>query len=216
MSYKLAIFDLDGTILDTIDDLADAVNHALTENSLPTRTVAEVRSFVGNGMRLLIERSVPEGTDTAVTDAVFEEYKTYYKAHSTVKTRPYDGICDMLTSLRARGVKLAVLSNKADPSVKELCKLYFPGIFDYVAGEKPSVARKPAPDAVNAILDELGFDRADSVYIGDSDVDIETARNAEMDCISVTWGFRDEKALTEAGAMTLAHTVSELEYAILG
>ncbi len=216
MSYKLAIFDLDGTILDTIDDLTDAVNHALTENSLPTRTVAEVRSFIGNGMRMLIERSVPAGTDTNVTDSVLAEYKSYYASHSTVKTRPFDGICDLLNSLRERGVTLAVLSNKADPTVKELCELYFPGIFDYVAGEKPDVARKPAPDAVNAILAELNFERSDSVYIGDSDVDIKTARNADMDCISVTWGFRDEAQLIEAGAVTLANTVGELEGAILG
>ncbi len=215
MKYKLAIFDLDGTVLDTIDDLADSVNHALTENSLPTRTTAEVCSFVGNGIRSLIERSVPEGTDSAVTDAVFDEFREYYKTHNAVKTRPYDGICDMLHSLKDRGITLAVLSNKADFAVQTLVEMYFPGIFDYVAGEKVGVPRKPAPDAVNAILAELDFDRKEAVYIGDSEVDIKTAANADMDCISVTWGFRDEAKLKDEGASCLARTVSELEAAIL-
>ena len=215
MSYKLAIFDLDGTILDTLDDLVDSVNHALAKSSLPPRNRDEVRRFVGNGIHSLIERAVPENTDTTVTEAVFDEFRAYYKTHNAIKTRPYSGICDMLISLRARKVKLAVLSNKADFAVQELCKLYFPNIFDYVAGEKPNVPRKPAPDAVNAILSELGFERSYSVYIGDSDVDIETARNADMDCISVTWGFREEALLAKAGATVLSHTVSELEAAIL-
>lgn len=215
MSYKLAIFDLDGTILDTLDDLADSVNHALTKNSLPARTVPEIRAFVGNGIRSLIERSVPSGTDTATTDSVFEEFRTYYKAHSAEKTCPYDGIIDMLNRLRTRGVRLAVLSNKADFAVQALCEKYFSGIFDYVAGEKPNVPRKPAPDAVNAILAEFSIPREEAVYIGDSDVDVETARNASIDCISVTWGFRDEDVLTACGAVCIAHTVQELGTAIL-
>ena len=215
MSYKLAIFDLDGTILDTIDDLADSVNHALNENSLPARTVAEVRSFVGNGIRSLIERSVPSGTDIAVTDAVFNEFREYYKTHNAIKTRPYDGICEMLRSLKSNGATLAVLSNKADFAVQTLVEMYFPSIFDYVAGEKVGVPRKPAPDAVNAILAELDFARGEAVYIGDSEVDIKTAANAGMNCISVTWGFRDETKLSAAGASCFARTVGELESAIL-
>lgn len=215
MSYKLAIFDLDGTILDTLDDLADSVNHALIQNGLPPRTVPEIREFVGNGIRSLIERSVPSGTGAATTDSVFEEFRSYYKAHSAEKTCPYDGIIDMLNRLRARGVRLAVLSNKADFAVQVLCEKYFPGIFDYAAGEKPNIPRKPEPDAVNAILAEFGIIREEAVYIGDSDVDIETARNASMDCISVTWGFRDESILTAHGAACVAHSVQELESAIL-
>ena len=215
MAYKLAIFDLDGTVLDTIEDLADSVNHALSENSLPTRTVAEVCGFVGNGIHSLIERSVPTGTAPDVTEAVFNEFKEYYKAHSAVKTRPYDGICDMLRSLRAKGITLAVLSNKADFAVQTLVEMYFPGIFDYAAGEKTGVARKPAPDGVNAILSEFSLKRAEAVYIGDSEVDVQTAKNADMDCISVTWGFRNEDTLAKAGASHLVHTVSELEAAIL-
>ena len=216
MIYKLAIFDLDGTVLDTINDLADSVNHALCKSSLPSRTVAEVCSFVGNGIRSLIERSVPTGTDVPVTDAVFDEFKEYYKTHNSVKTRPYDGICDMLHSLKRRGITLAVLSNKADFAVQTLVEMYFPGIFDYVAGEKAGVPRKPAPDAINALLAELNFDREETVYIGDSEVDILTAKNTGMECISVTWGFRDEAKLTAAGATWLVRTVGELEAAILG
>ncbi|MBQ2766371.1 MAG: HAD family hydrolase, partial [Clostridia bacterium] len=168
-----------------------------------------------NGIRSLIERSVPSGTDTAITDSVFEEFRSYYKAHSAEKTRPYDGVIDMLNRLRTRGIRLAVLSNKADFAVQALCEKYFPGIFDYAAGEKPDIPRKPEPDAVNAILSEFSIPREDAVYIGDSDVDIETARNASMDCISVTWGFRDESILAAHGAACVAHNVQELESAIL-
>ena len=214
MTYKLAIFDLDGTVLDTLEDLADSVNHALEENRLPTRSIDEVRRFIGNGARLLIERSVPHGTEPELTDRVFEEYRTYYNTHSDIKTKPYDGIIEMLTRLREKGIRLAVLSNKPDPAVQVLCKQYFPGLFDSVAGEKSGIPRKPSPDAVNAILDEFSLPHTDAVYIGDSDVDVETAKNAGIDCISVTWGFRDEALLLSAGAKCAVHSAAELEAVI--
>ncbi len=215
MSYKLAIFDLDGTILSTLDDLADSVNHALASQGLPTRTINEVCSFVGNGARLLVERAVPEETPTYVTDKVFDEFRAYYADHTDIKTLPYDGIVDMLRTLRKAGCKTAVLSNKPDFAVQTLCKKYFDGLLDIAAGEKAGIPRKPAPNAVNAILAELAIDRTDSVYIGDSDVDIDTAKNAGMDCISVDWGFRDRAFLLAHGARIIASNAKELEAMIL-
>ncbi|MBQ8552147.1 MAG: HAD family hydrolase [Clostridia bacterium] len=216
MPYKLAIFDLDGTILSTLDDLTDSTNHALAVNGLPIRTTNEIRSFVGNGARLLIERAVPKGCPMDVTDKVFDEFRSYYAAHSDIKTCPYDGILDMLHELRKNGCRTAVLSNKPDFAVQTLCKQYFDGLLDFAAGEKNGIPRKPAPDSVNAILSELSVDRQDTVYIGDSDVDIDTAKNAGMDCISVDWGFRDRDFLLAHGAKNIASTAKELEAKILG
>lgn len=210
MSYKLAIFDLDGTILDTLDDLTDSTNHALTVHGLPRRTRDEVRSFVGSGARLLIERAVPTGCSTDTTNRVFAEFQSYYKAHSNIKTKPYSGIIDALNELKANGIKLALLSNKPDFAVQTLCERYFDGIFSYAAGERAGIPRKPAPDAVNAILESLDADRRHAVYIGDSDVDIETAKNADMFCISVTWGFRDETFLRDSGAMCIVTSPHEM------
>lgn len=215
MSYKLAIFDLDGTVLDTLDDLADSVNHALAVHNLPERSIDEIRTFIGNGARLLIERSVPEGCGKAVTDLVFTEFQTYYKTHGDIKTKPYDGVIDMLAKLRARGVRLAVLSNKPNFAVQILCERYFGGVFDSAAGEKAGVPRKPAPDALYTILADYSVSVSDAVYIGDSEVDIETAKNANMDCISVTWGFRDGDFLAASGATRSVSTVSGLFDAII-
>ncbi|MBE6611971.1 MAG: HAD family hydrolase [Ruminococcaceae bacterium] len=218
MSYKLAIFDLDGTILDTLDDLADATNHALTVCGYPTRTTDEVRRFVGNGVRLLMTRAVPEGTSAEEIDRSLAEFKAYYGTHCAIKTKPYDGICEMLKRLRAEGCKTAVLSNKADFAVKPLCKQYFDGLLDYAAGEREhlGIPKKPAPEPVWAIADELGIDRADCVYIGDSDVDIDTAKNAGMDCISVDWGLRERELLIAHGAEKIVSTPDALMAAILG
>lgn len=210
MSYKLAIFDLDGTLLDTLDDLTDSVNHALEEFVFPTRTTAEIRSFIGNGAKMLISRAVPDGTDEATTLAVLNSYSEWYKTHSEIKTKPYDGIMDMLCELKKRGVRLALLSNKPDSAVQTLNKRYFDGIFDFAAGERAGIPRKPAPDAIFGLLKELGFDSTDAVYIGDSDVDIEVADNAGMNCISVCWGFQDREHLEERGAKRIASTAAEL------
>ena len=195
MMPEALIFDLDGTILDTLGDLSNSVNFALARNNLPPRSVEEVRSFVGNGIRLLIERSVPEGTEAEIVDKCFEDFKKHYKENSAVLTKAYSGIYELLCTLRDKGIKTAVVSNKADFAVQTLVEKYFRGLFDYSVGEKDGVRRKPYPDSVNCAVEYLGVNRKKCIYIGDSDVDIETARNSDMKCICVTWGFRDEAFL---------------------
>lgn len=208
--YKLAVFDMDGTILDTLEDLKDSVNFALAECGYPQRTYDEVRSFVGNGIRKLIERSVPAGTSVSDIDRVHEVFTGHYKIHCADKTKAYDGIKSLLEDLRANGVKTAVVSNKADYGVQELCKEYFDGLFDYAIGEREGIRRKPAPDSVNEALRVLGTPKNEAIYIGDSDVDFETAKNAELPCISVLWGFRDEEFLRSKGATLFVHKPSEI------
>lgn len=210
MRYQLAIFDLDGTILDTLEDLYLSVNHALRENNMPGRTIEEVRQFVGNGIRKLMERSVPSGTETAVIDRVHTEFTLYYKVHCADHTAPYAGIMDVLSAVRNAGMQTAVVSNKADYAVQALCAQYFPSLFDAVAGEKEGVRRKPAPDAVYTVLEALEVPKERAVYIGDSDVDIQTAQNAGIPCISVDWGFRSKAFLTEHGAVQIAETPEKL------
>lgn len=208
--YKLAVFDMDGTILDTLEDLKDSTNFALEKCGYPTRSYDEVRRFVGNGIRKLIERAVPEGLTTKQIDRVHEVFTEHYKVHCADKTKAYDGIKPLLEKLRASGVKTAVVSNKADYGVQELCKEYFDGLFDYAVGEREGIRRKPAPDAVNEALRVLGIDKSEAVYIGDSDVDFETAKNAELPCISVLWGFRDEEFLREKGATLFVRDPAEI------
>lgn len=208
--YKLAVFDMDGTILDTLEDLKDSTNFALEKCGYPTRSYDEVRRFVGNGIRKLIERAVPEGLTVEQIDRVHEVFTEHYKVHCADKTKAYDGIKPLLEKLRASGVKTAVVSNKADYGVQELCKEYFDGLFDYAVGEREGIRRKPAPDAVNEALRVLGMNKSEAVYIGDSDVDFETAKNAELPCISVLWGFRDEEFLREKGATLFVHDPAEI------
>ena len=203
--YKLAVFDMDGTILDTLEDLKDSTNFALEKCGYPTRTYDEVRRFVGNGIRKLIERAVPEGLTVEQIDRVHEVFTEHYKVHCADKTKAYDGIKPLLEKLRASGVKTAVVSNKA-----ELCQEYFDGLFDYAVGEREGIRRKPAPDSVNEALRVLGMSKSEAVYIGDSDVDFETAKNAELPCISVLWGFRDEEFLREKGATLFVHDPAEI------
>ena len=214
--YKLAIFDLDGTLLETLEDLHDSTNHALVSQGLPPRTLDEVRRFVGNGIHKLIERAVPEGSSSETVEQVFEEFKTWYAVHCNDKTSAYDGIKEMLLALRKAGVRTAVVSNKADFGVQTLCKTYFFGLLDVAVGQREGIRLKPAPDSVNEVLRLLEIRREDAVYIGDSDVDIDTARNAGMDCISVTWGFRRREFLLEHGAVILADKPENLEEIICG
>lgn len=211
MKYKAAIFDLDGTLLNTIEDLADSLNYALNKSGLPLRTVAEVNSFVGNGIRKLIERGVPRGTADHITDTVFADFNVHYKLHCADKTKPYNGITDLLRYMRQAGMKTAVVSNKADYAVAQLCKKYFDGLFDITMGERAGLSRKPAPDMVCAVLSSLGLTAADAVYIGDSDVDIATAENANMPLISVSWGFRKKEFLIQCGARLIAHCPSDIK-----
>ncbi len=210
MKYMIAIFDLDGTILNTLEDLADSTNYALKTCGYPERTMDEVRQFVGNGIRKLMERAVPEGTPVEEIDRVHETFTAHYKVHCADKTRPYDGIMELLQNLKKDGCKLAVVSNKADYGVQELCKQYFDGIFDFAVGEREGIRKKPAPDSVNEVLKTLGCSRDRAVYIGDSDVDIQTAANAQMDHIIVEWGFRDVPFLIAKGAKVLVEKPEEI------
>ncbi len=210
MKYTIAIFDLDGTILNTLEDLADSTNYALKTCGYPERTMDEVRQFVGNGIRKLMERAVPEGTPVEEIDRVHETFTAHYKVHCADKTRPYDGIMELLQNLKKDGCKLAVVSNKADYGVQELCKQYFDGIFDFAVGEREGIRKKPAPDSVNEVLKTLGCSRDRAVYIGDSDVDIQTAANAQMDHIIVEWGFRDVPFLIAKGAKVLVEKPEEI------
>lgn len=210
MRYKLAVFDMDGTILNTLEDLADSTNYALKANGFPERTIDEVRRFVGNGIRLLIERAVPTDTDKELTDKVFDTFKEYYKTHCAVKTRPYDGIKDVLSELRKAGCLTAVVSNKADFAVQDLCKDYFDNLFDFAIGEREGIKKKPAPDSVFEVLSKLNVEKDNAVYIGDSDVDFATSVNAGMDVIMVGWGFRDAEFLREKGVKRIIKQPSEI------
>lgn len=213
--YRLAVFDLDGTILDTIDDLKDSINFALNANAFPQRSLEEVRSFVGNGIRKLVERAVPANTDDKSVDAVFACFNARYKEHCMDKTKPYKGVLELLAELRARGIKTAVLSNKADYAVQILCEKYFAGLFDCAAGMRDDVPRKPQPEGVYRVLEELGVGKEEAVYIGDSEVDVLTAINSGLDCIAVDWGFRDREVLVAAGAKIIASDMNSLlEYIV--
>lgn len=211
MKYKLAIFDLDGTILDTLEDLADAVNYALGEYGYPLRTIEEVRRFVGNGIRKLIERAVPAGLTQEEISGVHQTFAAYYQEHCADKTRPYEGILSLLERLRAAGCLTAVVSNKADVAVQPLCQHYYEGLFDYAVGERAGIRRKPAPDAVQEVLRRLQVDARDAVYIGDSEVDIQTAANAGLDSIIVTWGFRDRAYLESQGGRQFVDRPEEID-----
>lgn len=208
--FKTFIFDLDGTLLNTLNDLAASTNHALLTNGMAERSIDEVRQFVGNGVRLLIERAVEPGTDKATIDRVFADFKTHYMHHSLDTTRPYDGIMDMLHELRHRGIRIAVVSNKLYAATRELCHHFFADTVEVAIGEKEGIRRKPSPDTVIEAMLELGVDKADAVYVGDSDVDIATAKNCGIPCISVLWGFRDKDFLIEHGAQTFVSHPSEL------
>ena len=216
MRYKLVIFDMDGTILNTLEDLADSVNYALNIEGYPLRSIDEVCCFVGNGIRKLIERSVPNETEIQNIDKVHRRFTEYYTEHCADKTKPYDGIIELIDNLHKNGCKTAVVSNKADYAVKSLCNQYFDGKFDMAVGEQmPLYNKKPAPDLVNLVIEKLNVSACDAVYIGDSDVDIMTAANAGIECISVDWGFRSREFLIEKGAEKIVSNTSELESALM-
>lgn len=199
------LFDLDGTLLDTLGDLHAATNAVLAQFGYPERTLDEVRRFVGNGARRLIEQAVPAGEEASVPE-VLAAFQTYYAAHCDILTRPYPGIPELLAALGEK-YPLAVVSNKPDRAVKELAKIYFPGL--YARGESADCPRKPAPDMVLRAMQALGADRC--VYVGDSEVDVLTAKNAGVPCLSVTWGFRDVETLTQAGAEYFCHRAEDVE-----
>jgi phosphoglycolate phosphatase len=217
--YHTFIFDLDGTLLYTLADLAAAVNYALRTHQMPERTLDEVRNFVGNGVRMLMIRAIPDGLQNPQFDEVFSTFRSYYMQHSLDTTRPYDGIPQLLSQLKAAVMRTAVVSNKFYAATQELCQHFFPDTVDVAIGEHEAegIRKKPAPDTVIEALKKLGVSANDAVYIGDSDVDIETARNAGLPCISVLWGFRDKSFLLAHGATTFAATPSDiLQVAYMG
>ena len=215
MKYKAVLFDMDGTVLDTLGDLAAAVNHTLREFSMPERSIAEIAAALSNGAAYLIAHTVPDGTPKELTDKVLAAYALYYDAHCDILTGPYDGIVPLMEKLRDKGVKLAVISNKQDTAVKPLAEKYFPGLLEIAVGESAEVRRKPNPDAVLAALRHIGVEREDAIYVGDTEVDLQTARNAGMECASVDWGFRTREQLVEIGAEHIFNTVQELEEYLL-
>lgn len=210
MKKKLAIFDMDGTILDTLDDLTDSINYALSYCGFPEHTKDDVRRFVGNGILKLVKRSVPPYAGEADIEKVFQVFKDYYKLHCRDKTRPYPGIVNVIETLKEKGYFIAVVSNKADFAVQELCLRYFPGLIDYAVGERDGIKKKPAPDSVLSVMGALNVRPEESIYIGDSDVDIATAKNAGICCLTVTWGFRDREYLKRCGADVFAHKADEI------
>lgn len=217
MRYKTVIFDLDGTLLNTLDDLATSTNYALSHHGLPARTTDEVRSFVGNGIRNLIRLAVPVNSSDELITTVHATFDEHYALHNLDRTAPYPGVIELVRELRTYGISCCVVSNKGDYAVQPLIRHFFPDLFDVVCGEREheGIRRKPWPDTVLTCMRQLGSDPRTSVYVGDSEVDLATAANAGIPCITVTWGFRPESLLREQGAQTIAHTMDELRQALL-
>lgn len=212
MTYSTYIFDLDGTLLDTLGDLTASVNYAMRTHGMPEHPIDDVRRFVGNGVRKLMERAIPQGTGNPLFEETFATFRQYYMAHSLDTTKPYEGIPEMLAELQKRGCRLAVVSNKMMAATQELIRHFFPGTIEVAIGEHEAegIRKKPAPDTVLAALRQLGVGKEGAVYVGDSDVDIMTARNSGLPCISVLWGFRDRDFLIQHGAETFVSVPSEL------
>ena len=210
--YDTYIFDLDGTLLDTLDDLAAAVNYTLRTYGMPEHSRDDIRRFVGNGVRMLMTRAVPNGEQNPQFEEVFSTFRMYYMQHSLDTTHPYDGVPEMLAALKQRGCRLAVVSNKFDKATKELCRHFFADTIEVAVGEHEAegIHKKPAPDTVIEALSQLDVGRENAVYVGDSDVDLETAHNACLPCISVLWGFRDKEFLLAHGAKTFINHPNEL------
>ncbi len=208
---KTIVFDLDGTLLDTLQDLAASTNYALRQFGMPEHSVDDVRRFVGNGVRKLMERAIPEGSENPLFEAVFTAFRQHYMLHSLDTTKPYDGIPETLQELQRRGYKMAVVSNKMMAATQELVAHFFPEIAVAIGeNEAEGIRKKPAPDSVFEALRRLGVDKTDAVYVGDSDVDLQTAQNSGLPCISVLWGFRDREFLLEHGATSLIAHPKEL------
>ena len=205
------VFDLDGTLLNTLEDLKDSVNYALERQGFPLRDLSEIRSFVGNGIRLLMERAVPENIDAETFEICFKDFCDYYKFHMEDKTAPYDGINDMLTNIKKAGFKTAIVTNKADFAAQDLCKRMFGENIDFVVGSSDDRPNKPAPDGVFYALEKLDSKIENTVFVGDADTDILTAKNANLPSIGVLWGFRDREVIEEAGAEYIVESVNDLE-----
>ena len=215
MSYKAVLFDMDGTLLDTLEDLRDSTNHVLRQMGYPERSLEEMRRFVGNGAEKQIRRAVPEGTGEEKIMEALTAYRAYYQDHCQIKTRVYDGLLDMLNELKEKGVKMAVVSNKPDAAVKKLSREYFGDRLDYAVGASDGVRCKPYPDMAEEALKALGATKKDAVFVGDSEVDVQTGLNAGLDVIAVSWGFRSREVVIEAGASKIADDAHQLEKFIL-
>ena len=208
--YKTYIFDLDGTLLSTLADLAASTNYALRTHHMPERSLDEVRRFVGNGVKKLMERAIPDGLNNPLFEETFATFRQHYMQHNLDTTQPYPGIMQLLEQLKAEDKNIAVVSNKFYAATRELCRHFFGDLVPVAIGEREDIRKKPAPDTVIEALRELGVDKEGAVYIGDSDVDIDTARNSHLPCISVLWGFRSKEFLLEHGATHLVSSPSEI------
>ena len=219
--YKLAIFDMDGTILNTIDDLADSCNVICEKYGYPLHTVEEIKYMVGNGIPKLMRRALPADISEEQFEKVLAEYIEYYEDHCDIKTRPYEGVVDCIKALRAAGVKIAVNTNKVQAAAEELCAQYFPGVFDVISGSRPGIPPKPDPTGLYEILKEIGLTKEEACqpgvacFIGDSDVDLKTGVDSGIDFIGVDWGFRGRAFLLEHGAGVVVKNTEELEKLIL-
>ena len=213
--YSLAIFDLDGTLLDTLGDLYSAVNFALRKFGFPERTIDEVRSFIGNGVVKLMERSTPDGIDSDAQQRCLDAFRKYYLQHMSDTTAPYADVRELLLELRAKGVKIAVVSNKLHPAVEDLCESYFPGLIDKAIGVSVEEERKPSPINVIKTMELYSIDADNCIYIGDSEVDVQTAHNARVKCIGITWGFRDKECLMAHGCEFIADSTDQVKEIIL-
>lgn len=210
MKYKSYIFDLDGTLLDSLTDLAASCNYALRINNMPERTIDEVRMFVGNGVRKLMERAIPDGDRNELFQKTYTDFRDHYLIHNLDHTSPYNGIINMLKSLKDDGCNIAVVSNKFYAATQELVNHFFGDYVSVAIGERDNIRKKPSPDTVFEALRQLNVEKDGAVYIGDSDVDVMTAKNCGMPCISVLWGFRDKKFLIEHGANVFVEKPSEI------
>lgn len=190
MRYKLAIFDLDGTVLDTLQDLSNAVNFALDKHGYPCHSTEKVRTMIGNGVANLIQRALPADVSDETRSTVLADFKAYYAEHMNDCTRPYDGICALMQALRANGVKVGINSNKFDAALQNLCRIHFEGLYDMAVGESEVTPKKPDPTAAQRIMERMGAKADETIYIGDSNVDLNTARNAKVDGAWVSWGLR--------------------------
>lgn len=208
--YSTYIFDLDGTLLSTLGDLAASTNYALRSHGMPEHSVEDIRWFVGNGVKKLMERAIPGGLDNPKFDKVFDTFRKHYMEHSLDTTCPYAGVMDMLAELKRRGKRIAVVSNKFYAATQELCRHFFGDYVEVAIGERENIRKKPAPDSVIEALRQLGVSADGAVYVGDSEVDIATARNSGLPCISVLWGFRDKDFLIENGGVTFIAKPEEL------
>lgn len=208
---KAILFDMDGTLMDTLDDLTDSTNYVLEKNNLPKRTREEIRSFVGHGIKWTIIRSVPEGTSEDLIEKCYNEMLVYYKDHSLIKTAPYNGVNQLMEKLHKEGYRIAIITNKAEESAKIITKKFFGDIVDFTIGDNRKAPLKPSPDNIYRALENLKITKEEAVYIGDSEVDVLTGKNSSMEMIAVLWGFRDKEILIENGAKIFAKDALTLE-----